>query len=383
MFATSRRINLLFSVALALMGVLVVWASARSAASTTGDFPVSPLTAPSLMAPTEASLHNPTFDNHDWYEFSARYQSAYPTGSWLPDDDGNVNDDKPDSSRQDWRLWFLDGKDIVETDPESFYAHSGEGVQIRPYGSGDQLAGLYQPIYNTVPCLTYEFQMYGQSRPEEGTPFVVLQVGIDRAGWHPDSKNDPAVHTFPDTMVWGASQAYKFTYGPLTATAEAFNSQITVFTYADAPGGRLHRILWDTGSLKDVTPETIFNPDDLPDSSGITSGPSAGTTADMAQISWETAGPAIDQVFYRLTSTPEPAPPTETLTHTVYLPMITSAAVWQATPLNKTANISHFTILTGLQPDSTYEYIVASRGVSSGQCVTWSKMGTFTTKEQP
>ncbi|RMF32032.1 MAG: hypothetical protein D6759_09095, partial [Chloroflexi bacterium] len=113
-----------------------------------------------------ASLHNPTFDNHDWYEFNRRYQSTYPAGSWLPDDDNNLNDDIPESSRQDWRLWFQDGTDIVETDPEQVYAHSIEGVQVRPYGGGHQLAGLYQVIYNTTPCLTYQFQMYGQSRPE-------------------------------------------------------------------------------------------------------------------------------------------------------------------------------------------------------------------------
>ncbi len=327
-----------------------------------------------------ASLHNPTFDNHDWYEFNRRYQSAYPAGSWLPDDDNNLNDDIPESSRQDWRLWFQNGTDIVETDPEQVYAHSIEGVQIRPYGGGHQLAGLYQVIYNTTPCLVYQFQMYGQSRPEGGDTWAVLQVGIDQVGWHPDSTNDPAVHAFPSTTVWGPSHDYKWTYGPLTVTAEALNTQITVFTYADSPGGRSHRILWDTGSFQDVTPAMIHDPDNLPSPGGI-SNLSVTPGSTTAQVTWTTAEAALGQVYYRKLPTPG-SPPTGTVIFQVYLPLVarSGGVTWQATPLNKTPTTSHSETITGLEPDSTYAYIVVSRGLSGGQCVTWvSSEQQFTT----
>ena len=148
-----------------------------------------------VSAAGTASLHNPTFDNHDWYEFNDRYGN-YLAGSWLPDDDGNGNNDIPLASRQDWRLWFQNGKDILEADPESSYAQSVEAVQVRPYGpswnTGNHFGGLYQVIYDTTPCLEYEFKMNAQARYEpphddQPVPFPTdwvntLRVGIDRAG---------------------------------------------------------------------------------------------------------------------------------------------------------------------------------------------------------
>ncbi len=112
----------------ALMALLlVVWSSPAAQAE-----PSPP--EPAVTIAGAASLHNPGFDNHDWYEFHLRYQGDYPSGAWLPDDDNNVGNNIPDSIRQDWRLWFLDGKDIVEPDPEKTYVLYDEAVQMRTYG---------------------------------------------------------------------------------------------------------------------------------------------------------------------------------------------------------------------------------------------------------
>jgi hypothetical protein len=383
MFASPRRLNLLFSIGLALVSVIGVWLGAQSAARATGADPASPAAVSSPAAPTEASLHNPTLDNHDWYEFNKRYQSSYPFAAWLPDDDDNVYDNKPRSTLQDWRLWFLDGTTVIDTDPEQVYAHFDEGIQMRPYEWGkqfDQVAGLYQVIYNTTPCLVYKFQMYGQSRPEDPNDYreAALKVGIDQIGWHPDSATDPAVHNFPSTTVWGPSHDYKFAYAPLTVTAEALNDKIVVYTYADAPGGRYHRVLWDTGSFQDVTPERIYDPED-PSAPSI---PSVNISAgsDSATVAWTTVGDALGQVYYRLSPT-EPITPTETLSFTVYLPLVAGApAPWQATALNKTPTTVHYATLTGLLPGRSYDLVVASRGLYGGQCVIWvSEEQTFTT----
>ena len=235
------RLKLLASFGLALLAVVGLWLGILSVADATDGPPVSHLAQLSPAAPSSgASLHNPTFDNHKWYEFHLRYQGYYPTGCWLPDDDPGS-----EGPRQDWRLWFLDGTAIVDSDPESTYADFDEGVNMRPFSEGEgvhQVAGIYQVVYNTTPGYIYEFQLYGRSVPETVYHDAAMKVGIDQVGWHPDSKNDPAVHgDFPDTTVWGPVHDYKGEYGPLTVTVEALADQITVFAHADALGGRRHR----------------------------------------------------------------------------------------------------------------------------------------------
>lgn len=358
--------------------------------------PVSvPVTAQEADLPTvvavnapvaTASLHNAGFDNHDWYEFDLRYQSAYPSGAWLPDDDNNVDNNIPENVRQDWRLWFQHGTAIVDVDPEQTYQHMGsEAVQIRPYSWSldTQIAGLYQVIYNTIPGRVYEFQIYAQSRPEgSGDYLTALQVGIEPTGWHPPSATDPAVHSFPATMKWGpSSTAYLWYYGPLAVIAEARSTSITVFTYADAKGGNSHRILWDTASFQEVS-SLIPDPDNPPAPDGI-SNLAVVTSTTAATVTWNTAYPALGQVYYRQISCPStPVSPTESMTYTVYLPLVSRYVGWSTTALNKDLLTAHSEMISGLQPGCTYEYIVASRGVAGGQCTTWvSDKWTFVTAQ--
>ena len=380
MFALPRRLNLLFSIGLALIGVIVIWLGARSVSGATDTTLSSPISVANSVA-TEPSLHNPTLDNQLWYEFDRRYQGAYPDGSWLPDDD-------TPGGPQDWRLWFLDGTAIIESDPEKTYAHLGSnrGIQMRPYDWGkgfDQVAGLYQPIYNTTPCLFYEFQMYGQSRPEDPSDYrtAALKVGIEQAGSHPNSATDPAVHTWPSTMVWGPAHDYKFTYAPLTVTAEALGNKIAVFTYGDAPGGRYHRVLWDTGSFQEVIPEMLHDPEDLPAPGGIynLTPPldQPGTTS--VDISWSTIYASLDQIYYRQLPSGATTPPDYPAR--AYLPLVIGGGSpdWLVTPLDKTYTSEHTVTLSGLISGRSYEFIVVSRGATDGQCVTWvSDVQSFT-----
>lgn len=390
MIKRHRSRNMLFNIGLALIGLLGVALGVRPVAWATDDAPISPLAAPAPAAITAASLHNPGFDNHDWYFFGVdRYDPSYPSGPGgsgkplLPDDDNNTGNTIPESELQDWRLWYMRDYPLVQTFSEAVVVHSGESVVVRTYDGTNHLGGIYQMIYDTVPCAEYQFTMYALSKPDSGSPAAALQVGIDRVGWHPDPNTDPAVPgAFPSTTVWGAAQDFKYpTFGQVSVTAEALDDQIAAYTYASTTGGRSHAIVWDSGAFQDVTPGSIFDPEtDALNPAGISSGPTASTTSTTAQISWQSSSAAISQVFYRLQSTSTTPPPTEPLTHTIYLPFIAAYQPWAATELIKTASASHVVDLAGLTPNSTYEYIVVSRGVSGEQCVTWSKQATFSTQ---
>ena len=371
--------------ALLLVLILALGVSAIAYAEQGGGW--TPAT-PDAVADDTASLHNPGFDNHDWYEFNDRYGN-YVVGSWLPDDDNNTGNTIPESTRQDWRLWFMNGYSLIEIDPEQTYQRDGsEGVQVRTYDgneSAHQIGGVYQIVHNTIPCLTYRFQMYAESYPEQKYWDAVLKVGIDQVGWDLVPEHRPAVHEFPSTMVWGAAHDYKFpNYGLLTVEAEALNDKITVFTYADAPGGRYHRVLWDTGSLAEITSDQLQLVDDPdnPPAATLSASVTAGSTS--AVFTWNTTTGALGQVYYRLVrSNAEVTPPSGTFTHTAYLPYIASSPnPWQVTSLAKTNTTAHSVSVTGLSPNSVYEYFVASRGVSNGVCVTWvSSKAEFTTTQ--
>jgi len=344
-------------------------------------------------APTSPSLHNPNFDNGDWYEFNDRYQSSYPTGAWVP-----AGSDMYDTT-QDWRLWFMDGTDIVDCDPDPNRKHSGtESAKIRSFTWSDknrQVAGLYQVIEDVTPCLYYQFQMYAWSR-QEGTDdwLAALQVGIEPNGEHPDSANNPAIHgDWPGGPVMGDSHAYTSGFGPLVVTAEALSTEIVVFTYADAYGGNSHKIQWDTGSFERTTsPDMVSDPNTVSTNLGqINSGPTAGIGRTGATVNWGTSVGALAQVYYRqvpASSTPPP-PSTDTLTRTVYLPSLFSAlppSPWLSSDVNEAFTSYHSVNITGLQPNTRYEYFVVSRGVETSidpntdTCATWvSAKQIFTT----
>lgn len=355
------------------------------------------MAAPPVPADTGAvadapTLHNPTFDNGLWYEFHSRHNETYPVGVWLPDGNwyASPGDWPTKGDIQDWRLWFKHGTDIVDSEANRTYVHSGlESVKMwTPTDMGRQVAGLYQLIENTTPCFTYKFQMYGYSRQKEDSDKLnVMKVGIEQNGWLLNPVDAPAVQEWPTTMVWGTSHPeYESGFGPLEVTAEALNTQITVFTYANAEDGSSHKIHWDTGSLQETAPsELISDPNDPGGSSGgIEFGPVAVADDDSALVTWNTFEPAISQVYYRLIAGPSSpvSPPGTLLPHTVYLPFISRGPIpWSSTALDKSYTESHSVVIGGLQPGSTYEYFVVSRGVSNDACVNWvSDPGPFETE---
>jgi hypothetical protein len=377
MFALPRRFGLLISIGVVLISIAVAGFSAQSVTGATDSPLVAPARATDTAAPNAPALHNPNYDNSIWYEFHLRYDTSYPKSVWLPA--GNTYNDT-----QDWRLWFLNGTDLIDADPSRAAVHSQpDSVQYRAFNAnGRQIAGVYQVVPGATPCRTYQFQIYGLSRQKEPDDFLSgMKAGIEPTGWDLDPNHAPAIHSWPATMAWGDTHSYTSNYGALTVSAEALNSQITVFSYADASGGNSHKIHWDSTSLLDVTPARVADPNNLPTPGGInnlTENPSNTS----ATVSWTTSSAAIGQVYYRPTPPAVEEPPV--LTYTLYLPMVVggSSMDWQATPLAETTSTSHNVILTNLSPGVTYEYAVVSRGVSGSQCITWaSEKRTFTTNQ--
>jgi hypothetical protein len=392
---TPFRQFLLSSVLVVSLGVTAILAPAVSHAHVEKGNVATPPTPADAGAVADApSLHNPNFDNGLWYEFNQRHAPTYPVDVWVPDGNWYEPPDRWEEygDIQDWRLWFKNGTALIDSGDNNNYVHSApKSVKMWPWdvpSSTHHVAGIYQLIENTTPCLTYGFQIYGLSRQEEvDDELVRLKVGIETTGWTLDPDHAPAVHDgdWPTTMVWGASQKYEGEFGLLEVTAEALDTQITVFTYADALGGNSHKIHWDTGSLQESVPsELVSNPDDPGGSpSGIDFGPVVSTDPDSALVTWHSVEPAISQVYYRLIAGPSNpvSPPGTLLPFAIYLPFLGRGPdPWFSTPLDSSYEDSHSVVISGLQPESTYEYFVASRGVSGNACVTWvSAKDEFTT----
>ena len=324
------------------------------------------------------ALQNAGLDNHRWYEFNDRY-GMWLAGSWVPDDD--------DGQRlQDWRLWYMRGTSLIQSFAESSIIQSGvESVALRAYNldkASIQEGGLYQVIYNVTPCLYYQFEMYGLSRPDASLPnqTAELRVGLDPTGWHTNPAVDPALPGYyPASIVWSAPQDFKYpNFGLLQVTAEASADKVTVYTRAKAYGGFYHAIVWDSGAFQEATPAMLHDPDALP--TPTISAPSVTFGSTGATISWTTTESAVSQVYYALRPTSGGTPPD--YPNKVYLPLVTggSPPTWTASPINKTPATVHSVSLLGLLPGRTYDYIAVSRGLSDDTCTTWvSAAQQFTT----
>jgi len=321
------------------------------------------------------TLQNPGFDNHRWYEFNDRY-GTWLVGSWVPDDD--------DGQRlQDWRLWYMRDTPLVKSFAESSIIQAGvESVVLRSYSGDVQEGGLYQVIYNVTPCLQYQFQMYGLSRPDDGlsNPTAQLRVGLDPTGWHTDPATDPALPGYyPESIIWSEPQDFKYpNFGLLQVTAEARSDKVTAYSRALAYGGTKHAIVWDSGTFQEVTPAMLHDPNALPTPS-LSASATPGQS--LAQISWTTEPyNAVSQVYYALRPANGGTPPD--YPHKIYLPLVMGGTppVWTASPINKTPASVHSVTLSGLLPGRTYDYIAVSRGLSGGACTTWvSAPQQFTT----
>jgi hypothetical protein len=266
------------------------------------------------------------------------------------------------------------------------------------YG-GSYIAGVWQPVRVTA-CMDYEFQGYVRTDSTGYHP----KVGINQGGWTPPERpgdysctsgEAPAMlcykegfkseYLIPDSTVWSGdinNPAYAWT--PVTVTAEALSTTITVWTNV-APEGGSQSTYWDYMSLYQVPRQTPLAPNGLVLVPDLSLNPTVVTGTTTAQIQWTTSQPAFSQVFYRLHST-STVSITSSLTPTVYLPFVVRSGyvsvddfAYHTEPTSAMAT-SHSFSLSGLEAGQTYDYMVALRGFNGSTCVTTGSMiGTFTT----
>ena len=246
-------------------------------------------------------------------------------------------------------------------------------------------AGIYQPVENLERCTLYRFEMYNRN----DTDRYGAQVAIEPGGWvitrlsTTNLKNCPpdgqsvcpypridAEHDFPDTIIWSEPSYHEaYTWAPLSVTAEAIADKISVWTYAAPDDSSVSQsTYWDYGSLVQMP---------FPD--GKLPAPSLWTPSGYVQIidapefitptltiEWTTSDPSSTQIFYSIT--PSVITPTDSMTHTVFMPMIHQPD--RQPYLDTTPTTSHQATITGLKVGDVVKFIALSRRVLGTSCAT-------------
>ena len=293
----------------------------------------------------------------------------------------------------DWFEWFdPDHYRIPEyTDGnERGFVHSGDHSQRLQLWGGDYLAGILQPVSGLSPCVWYRLEAYGQSRPgsEDPPPVEVpsgMRVGIEPNGWLAHWREeypnyDPKLYAsdFPTTVVWSSVRDSYFVFSPYSVTVEALSTTVTVILYANPrvdtkKGVWWHDTVWDAVSLQPAAPPSGRLPEPLGWSpNGFITQVVSQTTGGQMVVEWDTAEPAVGQVWYRVWTPGTPVTPTGTLLpYVLYLPLV---ARWELpdryTPAEQSLSTHHQAVIEGLQEGQVVEFVILSRRLRGGACQT-------------
>jgi len=366
----------LSAIVLVLVVVLALGAS-RLVGAQTEQPPVSPsattTTGPNL-------LNNPYFDNAGYYY---RFPGSLVAPGWFG-----------------WFVYpsvpeFIDGRGHGECYPKEPDGTCGNRSQGLIRLGGQYMAGVWQPVQIT-PCLDYQFQSFvrvdGIYHPK---------VGINPFGWEmperPGEYECPSgtlCHKMglgnwsdmPTSTVWSGEVSppkYEW-WGPLSITAEALSTTISVWTYSAPENAGYQTTYWDYAALYQVPRQTPLAPNGLVLAPDLSLNPTV-MTGTTTQIQWTTSQPAFSQVFYRLHST-STVSITSSLTPTAYLPFVVHSGyvsvddfTYHTEPTSDMAT-THSASFSGLEAGTAYDYMVMVRWFGGSTCVsTGSMIGTFTT----
>jgi len=326
-----------------------------------------------LFLPVIAQADDGNYYNFDYEDFWREYKEwGYPAGTRLP-----CNGSSEATCSWAWKPWYEHNTQIPQMDPETWNGRtvSGYALTFYYYGSDKNLHGGVFRRESVAQCHDYRFTMWARSGLDAQHPASTnarMQVGISPTGDYPDQ-----VVLTPDridAITWSAQSNSQYAYEQLSVEAEAQADVVTVFTRADPDPNNQPYIFWDEGSFSEIarTENLIDASQPLPVASSYIQGIGvSNVSGSSATISWNTGtSSTLGQVLYRRAGvvTGE-ITTTLPMSFTTFLPLVTqSPDTWQYSTLDSAWQTTHQIILTGLEGNSIYEYIVVSYGYIAGAC---------------
>ena len=256
------------------------------------------------------------------------------------------------------------------------------------------VAGVYQSV-QVAACGFYQLEAYNRNDAINYHP----KVGIDPTGQvlppyiPPDgdrlpSNCPPDGHSkcpnpgisdpskLPPHIVWSAEgNPAPYTWAPISVTAEALSTTISVWTYAAPDTAGSQSTYWDHASLVQVpSPSSRLLTGTLPTPSPtFITGVTSSTTAIRANLSWQTGQPAVTQVLYHWVGD---------AAMTLVPPPVTSVSDFESfTPVDSAASTAHSVRLANLRPTSIYDYAILARRVVGSVCQTAVITGRMNTTD--
>lgn len=274
-----------------------------------------------------------------------------------------------------WMRWWIHGTVLPEFDDArtSRPYYDGGHAQVYFKWGASYEAGIYQVVTGLTPCTPYRLTMWARNHSslEGGLPRA--RIGLDPEGTQLTSgPEEGAVLGLPPKTVWSREQTALFVWEELAVEAEPLGTRLTAILYAhpDNPGNGFFDTYWDAGRLITSTypggrmPEpALWTP------SGFITNVVTSTVLNALLIEWDTLAPASTQVWYNVVQPISPITPTGPFT--IYFPLILSSPSYAyATPLDTSLSTHHRAIIGGLEDGQIVQFVVVSRRLKNGACVT-------------
>ncbi|MBC7227585.1 MAG: hypothetical protein H5T61_10180 [Thermoflexales bacterium] len=302
-------------------------------------------------------LVNGNFDDPN-YPFYWRYPNHFVAGGWI--------------------RWWIHLTVLPEYDDARSQRPYYDGGHAQVYFKWGHTyeAGIYQVVSGLTPCTPYRFTMWARNHSLEGV-LPHARIGLDPEGTQlTPSDDDCAVKTgLPPKTVWSREQTALFTWEELSVEAEPLGNRLTAILYAhpEPPNdGRTYYFdtIWDAGRLITGTypggrmPEPVsWTP------SGFITNIVTSTLLNTLVVEWDTLAPASAQVWYNVISPTEPI--SFTGVFTVYLPLVVKSPYYMfATALEASPSTHHRAVIGNLQNGQIVRFVVLSRRLYGGACVT-------------
>ena len=319
-------------------------------------FLILPLFAPgATIAQDDDNPYDFDYENWEPYE-------GVQSGSRLPYD--------KDEEAWLWEPWYAHGTAVPFYQHEEYWSQEGWGIRMERIGY-ENLAlhgGLYRQE-SVEPCRTYRFAMWTRAGIDPDHPTgdtTQMRVGIATDGYAPSGLIVDPDH---DSIVWSTADTTKYEWEKLAVETEAMSDTVTLFTRGYASSENMPTYYWDEGEFSQIDSETLLDlGEPLPSETGGISDIGVLTYSTEAVVAWDVVFPDLSgQILYRPATSQDTEPISST--HQVYLPLIMgSGHDWQYTNIEASSNRTFSIRITGLQPDTTYEYIIISYGYFDYGC---------------